>query len=76
MTKFKKIKKTLQRYESTIISCLTFMTFAFCLTAMSVASVDDAFKEPEFKAGVENYISSRGETLKTYGLIEPLSTKM
>lgn len=76
MTKFKRIKKTLQRYESTIISCLTFMTFAFGLTAMSVASVDDAFKEPEFKAGVENYISSRGETLKTYGLIEPLSTKM
>ena len=76
MTKFTKFKKTLQRYEDTIISCLTLMTFVFGLTAMSIASVNDTLDEPVIKAGVENYISSRGETLKTYGLIEPLSTKM
>lgn len=76
MTKFKKFKKTLQRYKNTIISCLTLITFTFGFTAINMASIEDSWKESAIKAGVENYIPSRGETLKTYGLIEPLSTKM
>jgi hypothetical protein len=76
MTKFKKIKKTFQRYKNTIISCLALVTFTFGFTAINMASIEDNWKEPAIKAGVENYIPSKGETLKTYGLIEPLSTKM
>lgn len=76
MTKFKKFKKTLQRYKNTIISCLALITFTFGFTAINMASIEDSWKEPAIKAGVENYIPSKGETLKTYGLIEPLSTKM
>ena len=76
MTKFKKFKKTLQRYKNTIISCLALITFTFGFTAINMASIEDSWKEPTIKASVENYIPPRGETLKTYGLIEPLSTKM
>lgn len=76
MIKFKNFRKTLQGYKNTIISCLALVTFTFGFTAINMASIEDSWKESAIKAGVENYIPSKGKTLKTYGLIEPLSTKM